>query len=115
MSKILVATVQSFSVKYTVSLQLRISIFIFRAMKIKCDQPEFIQVSRIKPSQWKNLISEFQAIANNLKNQKKRIISEEVEKLSQKTGKYMFVICICHPIKKIYTNVHFHFNFSIYF
>lgn len=54
------------------------SIF-FRSTGIKIDQSEFIKVSRIKSSQWKTLLSEFQMIVNGLKNRKKQMILVEME------------------------------------
>lgn len=56
--------------------------FVFRSLSIRIDQSEFIKVSRLKPSQWKRLISELEVIQNDLKIFKKQIIMIEEKKNS---------------------------------
>lgn len=36
-------------------------------MGVKVDQSELVQISRIKPTQWKSLILQFKSVASSLK------------------------------------------------
>lgn len=68
-------------------------------MGLKTDQSEFIRVSRIKSSQWKSLLSDFQIIIGKLKNIKKQMISEDYinKDSSMENGK---LYCSLYEINK---------------
>lgn len=59
---------------------------LFRSVLIKTDQKELIHISRLKPLQWKNLVSDFQGILGKIKREKLKIFEDDSDESSIDSG-----------------------------